>query len=57
MIQIENLSKDALCCGEKSPAVMQSFTFSVTPRIGFFDTVNPVLIYRGQNKNRAEYKV
>jgi len=32
---------------------MQSFTFSVTPHIGFFDTVNPALIYRVQNKNRG----
>ena len=33
MIQIELLN--ALCCGAKSPAVMQSFTLQVTPHIGF----------------------
>ena len=54
MIQIKDISKIALCCGEKPPAVMQSFTSSVTPRIGFFDTVNPALIYRVQNKNRGQ---
>jgi hypothetical protein len=25
-----------------------------TPYIGFFDTVNPCLIYRGKNKNRGQ---
>jgi hypothetical protein len=33
MIQNKNLK--ALCCGEKPPAVMQSFTVQVTPHIGF----------------------
>lgn len=42
MIQTEKLK--ALCCGENSPAVMQSFILQITPHIGFFDTVNPVLI-------------
>lgn len=53
MVQIENISKNALCAGEKSPAVMQPFTLQVTPAIGFFDTANPVLIYRVRNKNRG----
>jgi len=53
-MQIKNLSEITLCCGAKPPAVMQSFTVHVTPHIGFFDTVNPALIYRVQNKNRGQ---
>ena len=33
MTQIKTLK--ALCAGENSPAVMQSFTLQVTPAIGF----------------------
>ena len=50
MIQKENI-QNALCAGANSPAVMQSFTSSVTPAIGFFDIVNPALIYRVRIKN------
>ena len=56
MIQIENLSKDTLCSGVHPPAVRQSLFTQTASDIGFFDTVNPVLINRVQNKNRAGYK-
>lgn len=54
MIQIKDLSKIALCSGEKPPAVMQSFTAHVTPDIGFliqfFPSRNRVI------QNKAGYK-
>jgi len=46
----------ALCSDVKPPVVRQSFDSSSASDIGFFDTANPVLIYRGQNKSRAGYK-
>jgi hypothetical protein len=52
MIQIKDLSKNALCAGVKMPAVMQSFTVQVTPAIGFFDTVNPSLIISRVNQKQ-----
>ena len=42
MIQTENIK--ALCAGEKSPAVMQSFTHHVTPAIGFLHSFSQSVI-------------
>ena len=53
MIQTLNLFEIALCDGVKPPVVRQSLLAVTAPSIGFFDTVNPVLIYRVQNKNRG----
>jgi len=53
MIQTLDLFETALCDGVKPPVVRQSLLAVTAPSIGFFDTVNPVLIYRVQNKNRG----
>jgi hypothetical protein len=55
MIQKENI-QNALCAGENSPAVMQSFTLQVTPAIGFLIQFFPSLIYRGYSKTKVSMK-
>jgi hypothetical protein len=51
MIQIENLLQNALCAGAKPPAVMQSFTSSVTPDTGFLIQFFPCLIISRQDQS------
>jgi hypothetical protein len=54
MVQFKDLSKNALWLGVKSPAVMQSLFSQTAPTIGFFDTVNPVLII-SSTKQKQRY--
>jgi hypothetical protein len=46
----------ALLFGRHFLPVVKLHSLSLRPDIGFFDTANPVLIYRGQNKSKAGYK-
>jgi hypothetical protein len=54
MIQITRIK--ALCCGAKSPAVMQSFTLQVTPHIGFYNLFFPTAIISAVIQNAQFYQ-
>jgi hypothetical protein len=53
MIQIKDLSKNALCAGVKSPAVMQSLFTQTAPHIGFLIQFFPTLIISRVIQNKG----
>jgi hypothetical protein len=55
MIQMKTFK--ALCCGAKSPAVMQSFTSSVTPHIGFLLQFFPSVILSTVIQNKGNHLI